>query len=194
MAKGGKLRRIALLGAGLAVLNYGSALFERFLPYERKRRFQQKYGNPFGRSVMRWLPGWAAIETTGRRTGATRQVPVGGRLIGESFWLVAADPQEAAYVKNIEANARVRVQIGRQWRSGVAHLLPEDDARKRMFWLNPANALFIWIAGRDHLTIRVDLDPVPGRPAARQSRVASRTVGVSPHANHRGVEGRPYTP
>jgi deazaflavin-dependent oxidoreductase (nitroreductase family) len=159
VAKGGKLRRVVLLGAGVAALNYGSALYERFLPYDRKRRFQQHFGNPFGRSVMRWFPGWALLETTGRRTGEPRRVPVGGRRIGESFWLVAADPREAGYVKNIEADPRVRVQLGGRWRSGVAHLLPDDDPRKRMVRLNPANALFIWLAARDHLTIRVDLDP-----------------------------------
>jgi deazaflavin-dependent oxidoreductase (nitroreductase family) len=100
------------------------------------------------------------IETTGRRTGEPRRVPVGGRRIDDSFWFVAADPREAAYVKNIEVNPRVRVQIGGRWRSGEAHLLPDDDAKMRMIRLNPANALFILLAGGDHLTIRVDLDPV----------------------------------
>lgn len=159
MDKGGRLRRFVLLVAGVAAVNYGSAVYERFIPYERKRQFQKRFGNPFGIVVMRWFPGWAVIETSGRRTGEPRQVPIGGRRIGNSFWFVAADPQEAAYVKNIEANPHVRVQIGRTWRSGVAHLLPEDDARKRMVRLNPANGLFIGLAGKDHLTIRVDLDP-----------------------------------
>lgn len=160
MAKGGRLRRIAVVAAVLAALNYGSALFERFAPYGRKRRFQQSFGNPFGRTVMRWLPGWAVIETTGRTTGQPRRVPVGGRRIGNSFWMVAVDPAEAAYVRNIAADARVRVLIGRRWRNGEAHLSPGDDPRTRMFRLNPVNGLFIALAGRDHLTIRVDLEPV----------------------------------
>jgi hypothetical protein len=42
--------------AGAAALNYGSAVYERFLPYERKREFQRKFGNPFGLTVMRWIP------------------------------------------------------------------------------------------------------------------------------------------
>ncbi|HUC36310.1 MAG TPA: nitroreductase/quinone reductase family protein [Acidimicrobiales bacterium] len=83
----------------------------------------------------------------------------GGKLrIGDTFWLVAVDPRDAAYVKNIEANPHVRVQLCDQWRCGEAHLLPDDDARKRMLALNPVNGLFILLAGREHLTIRVDLD------------------------------------
>ena len=79
-------------------------------------------------------------------------------MIDGSFWIVAADPRQAAYVSNIEANPRVRVMVGRRWRDGVAHLLEEDNARRRMFQINPMNGLFIAIAGRDHLTIRVDLE------------------------------------
>lgn len=151
---------MAYVAGALLAVYYGSALFERFVSYDRKRRFQQNIGNPFGRRLMRWLPGWAVIETTGRKSGKPRPVPVGGRRVGDSFWFVAVDPLQAAYVKNIEANPRVRVQLGGQWREGVAHLLFDDDVRKRMLTLNPLNGLFILIAGREHVSIRVDLEPV----------------------------------
>ncbi|HZU71702.1 MAG TPA: nitroreductase/quinone reductase family protein [Acidimicrobiales bacterium] len=137
---------------------YGPAVLERFLPRPVQRRFQRRFGNPGGR-IMSRLPGWAIVETTGRRTAAVRQVPVGGRIIGEAFWFVAADPDHAGYVKNLEANPHVRVRVGGRWRTGVAVPLPEDNPRRRMFRLNPANGLFIMIAGRRHLTIRVQLDP-----------------------------------
>lgn len=153
------MRRISALLVGIVAMYYGSALFERFVPYRMKRGFQRQFGNPFGRALMRWFPGWAVIETTGRRSGQARRVPVGGRLVGDSFWLVAADPRDAAYVKNIEADPRVRVQLGRTWRQGVGHLLQDDDAGTRMLRINPVNGLFIWLAGREHLTIRIDLDP-----------------------------------
>lgn len=109
---------------------------------------------------MSRLPGWAVLETKGRLSGETRRVPVGGRLIGDAFWLVAVDPLKAGYVKNIEADARVRVHVKGQWRTGVAHVLPDDNPHWRMLQLNPVNGLYIAIAGRDHLTIRVRLDPV----------------------------------
>jgi hypothetical protein len=53
----------------------------------------------------------------------------------------------------------VRVRVHHRWRKGTAHLLPGDDPRRRLLRLNPANSLFIWIAGVDLLTIRVDLEP-----------------------------------
>jgi hypothetical protein len=40
----------------------------------------------------------------------------------------------------------------------TAHLLDDDDPRRRLLRLNPLNSLFIWIAGTELLTIRVDLD------------------------------------
>ena len=126
---------------------------------------------------MSRLPGWAMLETVGRRSGEARRVPVGGRIIGDRFWLVSADPSRASYLRNIEANPNVRVKVGGRWRDGVARMLPDDDARRRMFRVNPFNGLYIAIAGREHLTVSVDLgatryDPSPlqhginlGRPA-----------------------------
>jgi deazaflavin-dependent oxidoreductase (nitroreductase family) len=78
------------------------------------------------------VPGFGVVETVGRRTGLPRQVPVGGRLSGDTFWLVAGIGRRANYVRNIEANPRVRVKVHGRWRSGTAHLCPDDDPRKRM--------------------------------------------------------------
>lgn len=148
--------------AGVLGAYYATAVVERLLPQPWLRRFQRQFGNPGGEAMAR-LPGWTVIETTGRKSGLARQVPVGGRMIDGSFWIVAADPRRAAYVANIEANPRVRVMVGGQWRDGLAHLLAEDDARRRMFHINPMNGLFIGIAGREHLTIHVDLEHAAGR-------------------------------
>jgi deazaflavin-dependent oxidoreductase (nitroreductase family) len=149
--------------AAILASYYGTALLERFLPRPSLRRFQRGFGNPGG-YLMSSLPGWALLETTGRRSGEARQIPVGGRLIGNSFWLVAVDPENAAYVKNIEASSKVRVKVQGRWRDGVAQLLPDDNPRWRMLQLNPVNGLYVAIAGREHLTIRVQLDPRPEAP------------------------------
>lgn len=149
---------VALIGS-----YYGTAVLERLLPHPWLRRFQRAFGNPGG-DLMSRLPGWGIVETKGRQSGKRRRVPVGGRIIGEDFWLVAADPTRAGYVRNIEADPEVRVKVGGQWRNGVAHLIPMDNARRRMFRLNPLNGLYIAIAGREHLTIRIGLDPMAQRP------------------------------
>ncbi len=109
----------------------------------------------------------ALLETTGRRSGQPRRVPVGNGLRGDTFWIVTEHGRAADYVKNIEANPRVRVKVGRMWRTGTAHLLPEDDVRARMNALHrPTNDAMVRLAGSDLMTVRIDLDPAtpdPGR-------------------------------
>jgi hypothetical protein len=52
------------------------------------------------------------------------------------------------------------VKVGREWREGTAHLLPDDDVRARMKVLRrPANDAMVRMVGSDLMTVRVDLDP-----------------------------------
>jgi deazaflavin-dependent oxidoreductase (nitroreductase family) len=75
---------------------------------------------------------FALLETIGRRSGEPRRTPVGNGLIDNSFWLISEHGRGAGYVRNIEANPRVRVKIGRNWRAGTAHILPDDDPDARL--------------------------------------------------------------
>jgi deazaflavin-dependent oxidoreductase (nitroreductase family) len=102
----------------------------------------------------------ALLETVGRKSGQPRRTPVGNGLRGREFWIVTEHGRRAAYVKNIEANPRVRVKVGRRWYEGSAHVLPDDDPFERMRKLGrPANDSMVRLMGTEHLTIRVDLDP-----------------------------------
>lgn len=113
-------------------------------------------------------PGYALLETIGRKTGKPRTTPVGDGLVGDRFWLVAEHGMQAGYVRNISANPRVRVKIRRgftaKWRAGTAHLLPQDDPRERQRWLaeeKPGswmNSLAVRGFGTQLLCIRIDLD------------------------------------
>ena len=47
--------------------------------------FQRHVGNP----VLRRLPFQTLLETTGRVSGLPRRTPVGGRRVGNEFWLVS---------------------------------------------------------------------------------------------------------
>jgi deazaflavin-dependent oxidoreductase (nitroreductase family) len=99
------------------------------------------------------------LETTGRKSGQPRRTPVGNGLRGEHFWIVTEHGRRAAYVRNIEADPRVRVKVGRRWYEGTAHVLPDDDPVERMRLLGrPANDSMVRLMGTEHLTIRVDLD------------------------------------
>src|ERR671924_1296351 len=104
-------------------------------------------------------PGYALLETRGRRSGKPRRTPVGNGLDGDTFWIVAEHGRRAGYVRNIEADPRVRVKVRGRWRTGTAELMPEDDPVERQRDLPRLNARMVRMMGTDLLTVRVDLDP-----------------------------------
>lgn len=124
-------------------------------------------------------PTYALIETTGRRSGRPRQVPVANGLQRDTFWLLSGLGREAQYVQNITANPRVRVKarparlrdgLRMRWRTGTARLLPGDNPRERQRQLGRgrpgyrADSVLLrglaTTAGRNMLTVCIDLDPV----------------------------------
>lgn len=107
--------------------------------------------------VVRRLPGHQLLETTGRVSGQPRTTPIGGRRVGDQFWLVSEFGERSQYVRNIQADNRVRVRLRGRWHAGVAHLLPEDDPRARLRALPRYNSAAVRAVGTDLLTIRVDL-------------------------------------
>lgn len=137
--------------------------------------------NPLVRVLIRYglaPPTYALVETIGRKTGLPRQVPVANGLRGDTFWLIAGLGEQAPYVRNIKAQPQVRVKarparlrdgLRMQWRSGTAHLMPEDDPRDRHRQLGRGRlgyqldgillrALAALGAG-EMMTIRIELDP-----------------------------------
>ena len=113
------------------------------------------------------LRSYAVLETVGRRSGEPRRTPVGNGLDGDTFWIVAEHGRRAGYVRNIEANPRVRVRLGRRWRSGTARVLPDDDPRERQRLIGRRlNAIAVRAMGTELLTVRIDLDPVEPQAGA----------------------------
>ena len=105
------------------------------------------------------LPGIAIIETTGSKSGQPRRTPVGKAVEGDTLWVVAEHGHKAAWVRNIKADPRVRVRLGRRWRTGVATPLPDDDPRERQRRIpNKANSAVVRVMQTDLLTVRIDLD------------------------------------
>jgi deazaflavin-dependent oxidoreductase (nitroreductase family) len=152
------VRIVVAIAVVAVVYIFGVSTFERVGP----RRWVRAYrlaSNRFFRLVLGFSFGWAILETTGRRTGLRRQTPIGGRLVGDTYWLVAGDGRRAAYVSNIDADPRVRLKVHGRWRAGTAQLVPDDDVRRRLVRLNPINSVFVLIASRDPLTVRIDLEP-----------------------------------
>jgi deazaflavin-dependent oxidoreductase (nitroreductase family) len=105
-------------------------------------------------------PGVALLETTGRKSGQARRTPVGDGLRGQHFWIVTEHGYDAGYVRNIQADPRVRVNVRGRWRSGTAHILPDDDPYERLKTLHrPLNDAMLLAVGTRQLVIRVDLEP-----------------------------------
>jgi deazaflavin-dependent oxidoreductase (nitroreductase family) len=127
--------------------------------------------NPIARRLLErglWPRTQALLETTGRKTGRPRRVPVGNGLRGHRFWIVTEHGYAADYVKNIQKDPRVRVKVGHRWYEGTAHILPEDDPKERLRWLRrPVNDSLLLLVGTQQVTIRIDLDKGgPRQPAA----------------------------
>ena len=148
-----------------------------------KRAFTTALGTKVINPIVRFLvergiapPSYAVLETTGRRSGQIRRTPVGNGLDGDTFWIVAEHGRRAGYVRNIQADPHVRVKVRGRWRDGVAHLMPEDDPRRRQRTIGlRLNAAVVRAMGTELLTVRVDLVP-PGAPA-RDDGADDRAVG-----------------
>jgi deazaflavin-dependent oxidoreductase (nitroreductase family) len=121
------------------------------------------------------LPTYAVVETTGRKSGRKRLVPVASGLDGDTFWMISGRGEKASYVHNIRANPRVRViarparlrhGLRTRSRAGTAHLMPGDDAHARHRLLGRGRPVYrldgIMLRrladGGDMLTIRIDLE------------------------------------
>lgn len=116
-------------------------------------RVQRLVVNP----LVRKLP-VTMLETTGRKSGQPRLTAVGGAVVDDQFWMVSEHGAHSDYVYNIKADPKVRVRIGGQWRTGTAHLLPDDDPWERLRKLPRFNGVGVRTMGTELLTIRVDLD------------------------------------
>lgn len=140
-------------------------------PWARRavRVIERRVTSPLMRSALRLgiAPRvFALLETTGRRSGRPRWTPVGNGLVGRVFWLVAERGERCDYVRNILADPRVRVKVGRHWHNGTAQIVADDDGLARRRGIDAVHGLAGRMDGalfRMHaegvLTIRIDLDP-----------------------------------
>jgi deazaflavin-dependent oxidoreductase (nitroreductase family) len=116
--------------------------------------FQKRIANP----VMRRIPFQTLLETTGRKSGEPRRTPLGGKLVGKEFWFVSEFGEKSQYIRNIQADPRVRVRLRGKWHCGTAHVLPGDDPHARLRDQPQFNAFGVRTFGTNLLTVRVDFD------------------------------------
>jgi deazaflavin-dependent oxidoreductase (nitroreductase family) len=136
-----------------------------------KRRWEILIGRYTANPMMRGMfkvgltpPGMALVETIGRRSGAVRHTPIMYTREGETLWLIAQHGSHAGWVKNFQADPKVRVRLGRRWSSGTAELLPDDDVkeRTRMFAAGPVGRTVTSASFRalesQPVTVRIQLE------------------------------------
>ena len=100
----------------------------------------------------------AVLETTGRRTGRSRRTVVGiARQPGSVLWIVAEHGRRAGYVRNLDAQPKVRIHLGRRWQRGVAHLVENDDIDARLEHFTPQHVNVLRRFGTELGTVRVEL-------------------------------------
>src|SRR5688500_478135 len=95
------------------------------LKFRAVTTLQRRVANPLSRQ----LPFQTLLETTGRKSGQPRPTPLGGSRVGNEFWIVSEYGEKSQYVRNIQADPRVRVRVKGRWHHRPDHLRPEDDAR-----------------------------------------------------------------
>ncbi|WP_328451391.1 nitroreductase family deazaflavin-dependent oxidoreductase [Streptomyces sp. NBC_00386] len=123
------------------------------LRFRTTTAFQRHLVNPLARR----MPFQTLLETTGRVSGLPRRTPLGGRRVGDAFWLVSEFGERSQYIRNIQADPRVRVRLRGRWHEGTAHLLPDDDPVARLHTLPRGNSTAVRLIGTGLLTVRVDL-------------------------------------
>ncbi|MCX5004499.1 nitroreductase family deazaflavin-dependent oxidoreductase [Streptomyces sp. NBC_00638] len=123
------------------------------LRFRTTTAFQRHLVNPLARR----MPFQTLLETTGRVSGLPRRTPLGGRRVGDTFWLVSEFGERSQYIRNIQADPRVRVRLRGRWHEGTAHLLPDDDPVARLHTLPRGNSTAVRLIGTGLLTVRVDL-------------------------------------
>jgi deazaflavin-dependent oxidoreductase (nitroreductase family) len=103
------------------------------------------------------------LTTIGRKTGTERTVEIWFGRDGDSLYLLSGGGNSAHWVRNLRADDRVKVKLGRKSYGGTARLVeaPEEEAKARRLlaakyqaW-EPGKRLSSW--ARNSLVVAVDL-------------------------------------
>jgi deazaflavin-dependent oxidoreductase (nitroreductase family) len=103
------------------------------------------------------------LTTTGRRTGQPHTIEIWFAVQGGKLYLMSGGREEADWVRNIQADARVTVRVGGDDVSAVGRVVAagtEEDALARRLLLSKyeppgSDELKSW--GRSALAIAIDL-------------------------------------
>ena len=113
-----------------------------------------RIANPLTRPFAGVAPWWVLLETTGGKTGRLRVVPLAaGPRDGDGMWLIAVHGRRSGWVRNIEAERRVRLKHRGRWRDGTAEIHPMDTLPLERFGAYARSGARL--VGVDPLQVRV---------------------------------------
>ncbi|ORW33314.1 nitroreductase [Mycobacterium paraense] len=102
------------------------------------------------------------LETTGRKSGARRRVPVSANFDYQGAWVISQHGRRSGWALNVAADPKVRIRQRNRWRSGVARFEPDDDPAKRAgtfatsrLW-SPVVAATFRALQSDPISVRID--------------------------------------
>jgi deazaflavin-dependent oxidoreductase (nitroreductase family) len=104
------------------------------------------------------------LETTGRKTGVVRTVPVAASFDTTGAWVISQHGRRSGWAHNIAAQPAVRIRQGDRWRSGTAQFVPDDDVpgRVRTFATSRLFAPLVVATFRalqsDPISVRIDFN------------------------------------
>ncbi|HLH25121.1 MAG TPA: nitroreductase/quinone reductase family protein [Chloroflexota bacterium] len=134
--------------------------------------------------AQQWLARWASepyayLTTIGRRTGRPHRIEIWFATEDGRLYLMSGGRERADWVRNLQANPRVTVELGDETHAGAARVVPAgtaDDQRARELLVGKYGAdedLDDW--GRTALPVVIEFS-AEGAPAAQTLRAATRRI------------------
>jgi deazaflavin-dependent oxidoreductase (nitroreductase family) len=126
---------------------------------------------------QRWLARWASepyayLTTTGRRTGRPHRIEIWFAAHDSRVYLLSGGRERSDWVRNLQANARVTVDLGDETHAGTARILQAgttEDQRARELLVRKyrdGDNLDEW--GRTSLAVVIGFSADGGSPTERR--------------------------
>jgi deazaflavin-dependent oxidoreductase (nitroreductase family) len=123
------------------------------------------------RGARPWPERWAGepfayLSTTGRQTGRSHRIEIWFAVEDGRVYLLSGGREQADWVRNLQANPRVSVEMGGETRAGAARVLSEgtpEDLRARELLVDKYQSggeLDEW--GRTSLPVVIEFAPGEG--------------------------------
>jgi deazaflavin-dependent oxidoreductase (nitroreductase family) len=120
-------------------------------------------------SLARWAcETFAYLTTTGRRTGSPHRIEIWFAVEDGGVYLLSGGRDRADWVRNLQANPKVTIELGTESFAGVARILPPgttEDRRARELLVTKyrtGNELDEW--GRTSLPVAIEIAATEDAP------------------------------